>query len=224
MRTTLFLIPLLFILINSISAQKIDTIYYNKNWIETNSNDFYYFRLFVKIGDIVKVTDYYKNGKTQMTGGYKSNDFKEQTGPFFYYNKKGHITNLEVYEPNKYSEIQIDLNNSGVLLPTESDSLVLFGEYYKNGKIKYLGYGRDLCSRQGTWLYYFKNGTISYKMNYLNNQLHGEYIIYLNNGSTYLRGNYSHDKKDGAWEYYSFSGKLKMTEYFSNGEKIKKIH
>jgi hypothetical protein len=61
----------------SIKAQQIDTVYYDRDWNVTNSGNFKYYRLFVKIDDEVKVTDYYKNGNIQMTGVYKSVDFEE---------------------------------------------------------------------------------------------------------------------------------------------------
>ena len=216
--TSIFL--LFFSLSISVHAQQNDTIFYDKGWNETNANNCKFYRLYVNIEDVIKVTDYYKNGKIQMTGGYKSLDFKEPTGPFFYYNRKSKLTGLELYEPHLYPIIQAKLNTSGVKIPEIEDlSAILFVTYDKNDKIRVIGYGFDKCTAHGTWLYFNKKGNLIFKYNYFLNEKDGECVCYSFYGTPMIIGNYKNVKKVGAWEYRSPDGNVYKTINYIDGKK-----
>jgi antitoxin component YwqK of YwqJK toxin-antitoxin module len=219
------LIPIILISIlnNCIQAQKVDSIFYDKDWNKSIINDFKYYRLYVQVGSLIKVTDYYKNGRIQMTGGFKSINFTEPTGPFFYYDKKKRISELKIFEPKNYPSIVSEINNSGIAVPFISDTLFFRAFYYKNGKIKSLGYGTNLCSWQGTWLYFRKNGDLDSKVNFLNDRPNGEYGYYFNSLCPFIKGYYKDGKREGNWEYYNLSGQLTKTVRYFNGNKIKTI-
>jgi antitoxin component YwqK of YwqJK toxin-antitoxin module len=204
-------------------CQKIDTIYYDKDWKVTNSKKFKYYRIAIQKENIVKVFDYYRSGNIQMSGGFKTIDFKDKTGVFFHYDKKMRISAFDLFESSKYPEIQSELINVKLNVPLKSDSLVLLGSYYKNGNLRSLGYGKGNCARQGRWLFFSENGSLSSQETYQNNYLHGECVLYYANGSLFLIGNYKDDNRDGAWEFYKSSGKLNKTIFYSNGKVIKKI-
>jgi antitoxin component YwqK of YwqJK toxin-antitoxin module len=208
----------------SIEAQKIDTIYYDANWIISSCKNYKYYRLYTQIHDLVQVTDYYKNGKIQMTGSYKSIEFKDRTGPFFYYDEKARLTKLTIYEPLNYPDIIQEINNTGITVPPVSNAMYFWAYYYKNGKIQSLGYSSDQCMMQGTWLYFFENGELFNRVNYLNNLENGESLWYFYNLKPYVKGYYIDGQKDGHWEYYDINGKIKKTVRYSNGKKIKTIH
>jgi hypothetical protein len=209
---------------NVISAQIGDTIYFDKKFVETSSSDYAYFRLSAKYGDIIKVTDYFSDGKIQMTGGFKSLDFIEPTGPFFYYNKKGRITELEVYEPKMYPGILSDFIKLGISIPDDNDSLMIDGYYHKNGKIHGMGFAKDPCTAHGTWLYFNKHGNIYCQINFLNSKRNGKYILYDNFGIPFLEGYYKDGERDGPWEYFSYhSTQIRKTKFYKNGEKIKTV-
>lgn len=207
-----------------IQAQKVDSIYYDKNGNKSTRKDFKYYRLYVQIGDLVKVTDYYKNGRIKMTGGYKSKDFIEATGPFFYYDKRKRITELKIFEPIKYPSIVSEINKTGIDIPIISDSLFFRAFYYKNGTINSLGYGTNFCSWQGTWLYFRKNGDLDSKVNFLNDRPDGEYVYYFNSFCPFIKGYYKDGKREGNWEYFNPSGKLTKTVRYFNGNKIKTMY
>jgi len=208
----------------SINAQQIDTVHYDRNWNVTSSDNFKYYRLFVEIDGEVKVTDYYRNGKIQMTGGYKSVDFKEPTGPFFYYDRMSKLTNLELYEPDLYPQIRAKLNKSDVKIPEIEDlSAILYVTYYKNETIRTIGYGFDEFTAHGTWLYFNKKGNLIFKYNYFLNEEEGECVWYWNNGKPWIIGNYHNGVKEGPWKHYWTDGNLIRTEIFIEGKKVEKI-
>jgi antitoxin component YwqK of YwqJK toxin-antitoxin module len=213
---------LLFIQSNAIIAQKMDSMYFDKNFNVTKSKNFEYYRLYASINGVVKVTDYYKNGKVQMTGGFKSIDFKERIGPFYFYDRKGHVEEIQIYEPSKYPQIVSEINNSGIKLAPVADSLIFLASFYKNGNIQDLGYGMNFCNVTGTWLFFESNGKLEEIINYRDNIRDGDYFHYFLNRIKII-GHYHDGKEDGAWEYYNYHGQLYLTNYYSNGEKIKAI-
>jgi antitoxin component YwqK of YwqJK toxin-antitoxin module len=224
MREHISILIFLFSVSISINAQQIDTIYYDNNWNVSNSKNYKYYRLFVEIDGEVKVTDYYRNGNIQMTGGYKSVDFKEPTGPFFYYDKKSKLTSLELYEPHLYPQIRAKLNKSEVKIPEIEDlSAILYVTYYKNETIRTIGYGFDKCTAHGTWLYFTKKGNLMFKYNYFLNEEDGECVWYWDNGKKWIIGNYKNGLKEGPWKHYNADGTLTKTVIFIEGKKLEKI-
>lgn len=218
-------ICILFLILGWISfcnSNNIDTVYYDKNWKVTTSKRYKYYRVLKQERSSIKVADYYRSGKIQMTGGLKKIDPEQWTGPIFYFDRKGQVTSFELYESSLYPEFQSNIINQNLNI-AKNDSLTLYGYYYKNGKLSSLGYGQDNCFRQGTWWFFYKDGNLKAKENYLNNLLQGEYSYYYENGSILYKGSFKDNKEDGATEYYSNDGKLKKTIFYSNGEIIKKV-
>jgi hypothetical protein len=48
-------------------------------------------------------------------------------------------------------------------------------------------------NREGEWIYYYDNGKIGSKGNYVNDKKEGEWIDYHKNGEIRLKGNYVND-------------------------------
>jgi hypothetical protein len=138
-------------------GQKIDTIYYDKHWNPVTSKKYKYYRIARQDSNCVRVFDYFKSGKIQMSGGYKSFDLIEQTGPFYYY-KRNRIYNLDVYELSKYPDILAKYK--GVLdnFPMQPDSLVLSIFFFNNNKVKSLYFRHKCCTLDGPRLDFLKNG------------------------------------------------------------------
>lgn len=219
MKRTITLFLCLLSLISNCNCQKIDTIYYDKNWNETNYNNCKYYRIASQHSDIVKVVDYYKNGQIQMTGAFKSFDFEEETGPFYYY-KKNKLTIFELYEPSRYPELLLSLKNTLERIPPQPDSLHLSISYYKNRKIESMGYFSDCCIRNGIWVYYSKNGKEEVVESFRNNLADGLLIVYRLN-KLWSTIDYKDGKRDGEWRFYDKNEKVTKIIKYRNGEKIK---
>ncbi|MGL4584001.1 MAG: hypothetical protein ACRCVU_13605 [Flavobacterium sp.] len=82
----------LFIFIISLTMLGQDKIYYDANWKETTSKDYVYYRPLPlkKIGDIVYVQDYYKNGQLQYQGySYADAVDESRIGDAYWYTEDG---------------------------------------------------------------------------------------------------------------------------------------
>jgi hypothetical protein len=107
---------------------------------------------------------------------------------------------------------------------------LLGGLYYK--KINdgpFTGKTKGLCQgtlkngkKDGSWVYYFKNGKLKGKGYYKNGSRESSWVHYWNNGQLLLKGNYKNDKRDGSWVYYKKDGTLKkgLSGTYKDGKKI----
>jgi len=57
---------------------------------------------------------------------------------------------------------------------------------------------------------YFRSGEISYKMNYIDGDLHGEYIRYFKDGEIYYKSNYLGGKPVTELEWLSYNRNIKL--------------
>lgn len=122
------------------SQQTKDTIYFNRNWVETSKENAEYFRLVTKQSDLFQVMDYYLNGTLQMNGIYKSLNPEIKEGLFTYYYENGNKSSQGNYFANTKNGLNTLYYNSGSIWLQENylNGLLdgdLYG-YYENGKIK----------------------------------------------------------------------------------------
>jgi uncharacterized protein len=110
---------------------------------------------------------------------------------------------------------------SEVKIPEIEDlSAILYVTYYKNGKIRTIGYGFDKCTAHGTWFYFNKKGSLNFKYNYFLNEEDGECVWYGYDGKPWIIGNYKNGLKEGPWKHYSPDGALSKTVIYSKGKKV----
>ena len=83
--------------------------------------------------------------------------------------------------------------------------------------IMFIGSFDDNNNKTGYWEYYFSNGNLEWKGNYVNGKRHGYWEDYFDNGKLYSKGNYLNGKADGYWEYYYFNGNLRRKVNYING-------
>jgi antitoxin component YwqK of YwqJK toxin-antitoxin module len=201
-------------------CQHVDTIYFDKHWNESTSNLYEYYGIVRQDSGMVRVFSYNKSGVIQSKEGFKKNDFKEKSGPSYYYNKNK-LYAIEVYEPSKYPEIlsryKIIVDN----IPVQPDSLKLRINYYKNTALSSIGYISECCYYYGIWYFFTKHGKPSKMITYDHDKRNGPYIWYDKDG-IYLSGSYVNDEKDGEWKKYD-SGKLISTRLYHNGKFIRKL-
>lgn len=221
------IIAIPFILSISISicnSQIVDTTFFDKNAnITSKENTSIYIISKHDINtDIAEVTAYRKNGKVISTGSFKSYDIKnmkgDNTGPFNYY-KNNRLVRLELYEPSKYPEVLSSFSKTLEKIPQQADSLFLEVNYYKNGKIKSVGYRYSHCDIIGTWVFYSKDGKYMIVESYKNNVVEGLATVYYL-GKVIKTGNYKDGIEDGEWYIYNDDGTLLRTEFYLDGQKI----
>jgi antitoxin component YwqK of YwqJK toxin-antitoxin module len=56
--------------------------------------------------------------------------------------------------------------------------------------------------RDGYWEYYYENGQLRFKGNFINGIEDGLLEFYYENGQLHYKGNFINGNKDGWWEYY----------------------
>jgi antitoxin component YwqK of YwqJK toxin-antitoxin module len=218
MRVFNILIILFSVSLEFLSGQRIDTIYYDKNDHVVSPKKYDYYRVAKQENQIVKVIDYDKSGKIEMTGAFQSFDFKKEIGPFYYYTH-GRLNQLEVYQPNEYPEICSKFDSILKKIPKQPDSLKLMVTFHKNNKINSIGYISNCCYAYGPWYTYAKNGGLMFMDTYSNNLLNGPYIMYISN-APYIVGEYKNNKKEGKWMFYNFDRKVRKIIFYRDGKKI----
>jgi hypothetical protein len=212
MKTYIFLIYLLISWTNYCSSQTIDTIYYNKNDQIASPKNFNYYRIARQDSGIVKVFDYDKSGKMKMSGGFKSFDLNDPTGPFYYY-KKNRIEKLDLFEPSKYQEILANYTGQLKNIPRQPDTLNLRIFFYNNKKVKWIGYITKKGIYSGPGVFFTDKGELSSMFTSFKGILNGECTYYKNN-KIIITGSFKDGKPNGKWLYYSKDGKIRKTNIY----------
>jgi antitoxin component YwqK of YwqJK toxin-antitoxin module len=202
-------------------SQRVDTIYYNSKDQVVTKKKYDYYRIARQDSDRVKVFDYSKSGKIKMSGAFKTFNFTEETGPFYYYSNK-RVTQLEIHQPSQYPEIYNKYKSFLDNMPKQPDSLKLIITFYKNYSVQSIGYASDCCNWYGPYYTFTKNGELFYLETYLSNKLDGPFILYFNN-SPLIIGQYKNGKKEGEWQYYTGKKKLEKTTIYKDGKVVNVI-
>jgi TonB family protein len=193
---------ILFFAINIYSQFAPDTIFYNKNWQQSDPENASYYRV-VSIdtsGEIqYLVRDYYVSGQLQMTGAYKSISPDKKTGPFKYWYENGQCQLVCSYMDNK----------------PEGEYL----EYYNNGKLKNKRtYKKGLLDgKDKSWS---SEGFLAKVVEYKNGLKHGRFLTYYDNGklirkdiyrnNNFIKGNcYTREGRDTSYFEYFIMPKFK---------------
>lgn len=82
-------------------AQTKDTIYFNDSWRDTTAANASYYRIRTRDGAGWQVTDYFLNGKTQMTGVFSDDSCKVRQGEFAWFDSTGMAFHKCSYTNNK---------------------------------------------------------------------------------------------------------------------------
>lgn len=95
-----FIVPLFLLTQNIAFGQSVDTIWYNKTWVKTeNRADYYYYSIvrYDSIDSLFYISDFYPNGKIQMSGSYVSMESKIKKGEFTWFYQNGQKKLQELY-------------------------------------------------------------------------------------------------------------------------------
>jgi uncharacterized protein len=131
-------------------CQTKDTLYFDSNWQPTKKENHAFYRPFPlkKIGELVFIQDFYKNGNMQMQGYVLASSQEEYVGDVYWYNENGtdkrfsQFTNTQnesliYYHPNGKVWKKIQYQNGvkdGKTIIYKNDGTVLISGIYKNGK------------------------------------------------------------------------------------------
>jgi antitoxin component YwqK of YwqJK toxin-antitoxin module len=72
--------------------------------------------------------------------------------------------------------------------------------------------------RTGYWEWYYPNGKLWYKGNFINGIQDGYWEFYYINGDLYKKGHYINGLEDGYWEEYHINGNLYSKGNYVNGK------
>lgn len=92
----------------------------------------------------------------------------------------------------------------------KTDSGLLVADHYLNGKPQMTGRFSDdsLKVAEGTFNWYFEDGTITHSLTYSHNQISGPEQFYYENGTPILKGTNLDKHKEGEWTAFFPSGRL----------------
>ena len=122
------------------AQQKLDTIFYNKNWKVTKVKDsIAFYRLTTKINGKYNVKDYYLNKTLQMTGTYASIEKEIRDGYFKYYDDYGKISSEGLFKKNWRNGVWKEYKKNKLWTETNYINDTMHGNfavYYPNGTLK----------------------------------------------------------------------------------------
>jgi len=97
-----------------------------------------------------------------------------------------------------------------------------FEDYYISGKIQMKGLSlkKDKEFYDGLVTWYFENGNIFQKVNYIKGYISGERLMYFKNGKLKMELNYKRGRKNGLGKEYYPDGRLKTQGNYKNNKKV----
>jgi len=179
-----------------------DTVFYDKNWQQSDPENAGYYRIVSsdtsgKFQYLVK--DYYISGQLQMTGTYKSISPDYKTGIFKYWYENGQQKLICSYVNNKLDGEYLEYYNNGK--PKNK-------KFYKNGLLN------------GTEKSWSSKGFLAKVVEYKDGVKHGKFMTYYDNGqlirkdiyrnNRFVKGNcYTREGKDTSYFDYFIMPKFK---------------
>ena len=108
----------------------------------------------------------------------------------------------------------------------KKDSLWLVTKYFRNGKIKKIGYfnTKDKKKPVGEFITYHKNGQVSSLVYYnKDSKKDGRNQAWFANGELSYKGFYLDDKKEGLWRYYHYNNAEACRIFHKNDSILKTV-
>lgn len=147
-----------------------------------------------KNGDLNGISTIYYNNKIKEIGHWKDD---KQNGIFYFYNKNGILLDKADFKDGMRNGITEQFYESAGIKRIK-------GEYRDNLKI-------------GEWTQYYINGNIQAKVNYIDDELNGDYKEYYENKKLKIEGKYKNNLPEGEWKYYSDEDNLLSIIRYKNG-------
>ena len=90
---------------------------------------------------------------------------------------------------------------------------------YSDGYLK-TRYRVKYGEKDGEYVYYYNNGNLGIKSNYINGKLEGEYYTYYEDGKLNIKSTFKDGEKHGYLFELDKSGKILKKEYYLKGHRI----
>lgn len=99
-------------------SQKIDTIYFDRNWDKTSKDQALFYRPLpiVKEGNLFLLQDYYMSGKLQFKGRCKDVELQEYEGEVIWYFENGAVSEVSIYKNGKRNGLSKAFLENGQVL------------------------------------------------------------------------------------------------------------
>ena len=138
--------------------------YFDKSWNPCEKHKHKFYRLIEYSGGIPagKSYDFYKSGKLQMIGHFKSVDPDSKSGSFAWYEKNGKVTSMEYHSDTLRIKLSSFKNGNKRVYEYQDVDSLFQKYYYKNGKpwsIEIHMRGKNRYSYENQ-IWYHKNGEI----------------------------------------------------------------
>lgn len=195
-----FISFVLLLIVNSISAQKIEK-YYDYKWRETDASKARFYGVAIKTDSGWRRNDYFiYEKKLQMAGLYEDDSCTIRNGYFYYFYPNGNLLESGEYVHDKKQGLWISYYSNGMMY----DSAV-----YNEGHIT----GMHLMwNREG----YLIDSAVFY------NDGSGVEVSWFDNGSPSSAGRYAEGHKmNGKWQFFRKNGNLSVIETYDHGTLIK---
>lgn len=105
---------------------------------------------------------------------------------------------------------------------TKTDSGWAVADHYRDGKVQMTGLYADdsLKMRQGTWRWFFRNGTVTHLQTFAEDKPDGFEQFYYDDGTPRLKGITKDKQRDGEWSVFFPSGKLAGKAVYKAGTQV----
>ncbi|MBE9577049.1 toxin-antitoxin system YwqK family antitoxin [Flavobacterium proteolyticum] len=182
------------------------------NYKKYYSNKNLEYESFFTNGKITKTTNYFITGAKSSELIFNAN---EELESYIYFNPKGEKYFEEKYKGGELKSglqysytnpkpVEINLTKKAFSISSLNNNKQISG-FFEKGK------------KSGEWNYYFTNGNLKIKENYINGNQTGLCHAYNNRGQLTSISHYTNDELNGVYEIYD-SGILNEVSYYSNGK------
>lgn len=106
--------------------------------------------------------------------------------------------------------------------PKKKSNGYWFEDYYISGKKQMEGMSlkKDTEFYDGLVVWYYENGNVFQKVNYIKGYISGERLVYFKNGKLKAKLNYERGRKNGSSKEYYKDGRLKAQGSYRNNKKV----
>ncbi len=186
--------------------------------------------------------EYHSNGKLKSEANYSNGKLN---GLIKRYNKYGSLESIDYmsydsisnnsrelaliemykeFHPNTAIEKLVggkvnDMKN-GLFREYDLEGNIVNGYLYENDTMIAEGVIRNDGNFEGEWTFYYPDGKVQSKGEYINGKRNGQWVYYFNNGKVQQKGTYKDEVYVGNWVWYYENGAIRLTEFYNRKGKL----
>jgi TonB family protein len=126
-----------------------------------------------------------------------------------------------IYFNSEWEETSQDSASFFRLMYPDSSGVVKCEDYWISGEIQMTGYlnPKDYKTKEGQYIYYYKNGNKQSLVEYINGEIHGEKTLFYENETVKKTGRYKNNTPTGFVTEYDENGNIKLN-YIHNYKEL----